>query len=90
MLYINRTMETTFKRMARQFTVILLTGPRQVGKTTMLKKLAMEEGNNREYVSLDDINERNLAKKTPSHFCSSTSHLYLLTKCSMHLNFSLI
>ena len=68
MLYINRTMETTFKRMARQFTVILLTGPRQVGKTTMLKKLAMEEGNNREYVSLDDINERNLAKKDPKLF----------------------
>ena len=68
MLYINRTMEETFKRMSSQFSVILLTGPRQVGKTTMLKKLALEEGNKREYISLDDITERNLAKNDPKLF----------------------
>lgn len=68
MAYINRAMETTFKRMAQEFSVILLTGPRQVGKTTMLKRLAEAEGVNREYVTLDDITEREMAKNDPKLF----------------------
>lgn len=68
MAYINRAMETTFKRMAQEFSVVLLTGPRQVGKTTMLKKLAEAEGINREYVTLDDITEREMAKNDPKLF----------------------
>ena len=68
MAYINRAMETTFKRMAQEFSIILLTGPRQVGKTTMLKRLAEAEGVNREYVTLDDITEREMAKNDPKLF----------------------
>lgn len=68
MAYINRAMEATFKRMAREFSVVLLTGPRQVGKTTMLKRLAEAEGVNREYVTLDDITEREMAKNDPKLF----------------------
>lgn len=68
MAYINRAMEATFKRMAQEFSVVLLTGPRQVGKTTMLKKLAEAEGINREYVTLDDITEREMAKNDPKLF----------------------
>lgn len=68
MAYINRAMEATFKRMAQEFSVILLTGPRQVGKTTMLKRLAEAEGVNREYVTLDDITEREMAKNDPKLF----------------------
>ena len=45
---------------------MLVTGPRQVGKTTMLQKLM--EGTDRNYVSLDDLNERNLAKTDPEMF----------------------
>lgn len=68
MAYINRAMEATFKRMAQEFSVVLLTGPRQVGKTTMLKRLAEAEGVNREYVTLDDITERDMAKNDPKLF----------------------
>ena len=68
MAYINRAMEATFKRMAQEFSVLLLTGPRQVGKTTMLKRLAEAEGVNREYVTLDDITEREMAKNDPKLF----------------------
>ena len=68
MAYINRAMEATFKRMSQEFSVVLLTGPRQVGKTTMLKRLAEAEGINREYVTLDDITEREMAKNDPKLF----------------------
>lgn len=68
MAYINRAMEATFKRMAKEFSVVLLTGPRQVGKTTMLKRLAEAEDVNREYVTLDDITEREMAKNDPKLF----------------------
>lgn len=68
MAYIKRAMEATFTRMAQEFSVVLLTGPRQVGKTTMLKKLAEAEGASREYVTLDDITEREMAKNDPKLF----------------------
>lgn len=68
MAYINRAMEATFKRMAQEFSVVLLTGPGQVGKTTMLKRLAEAEDVNREYVTLDDIIEREMAKNDPKLF----------------------
>ena len=68
MAYINRHMEKTFIRLAKEFPVLLLTGPRQVGKTTMLKKLALEEAVGREYVNLDNLEERELAKRDPKLF----------------------
>ena len=43
MRYIRRAMEDTFLRLSKEFPALLLTGPRQVGKTTMLQKLAEEE-----------------------------------------------
>jgi predicted AAA+ superfamily ATPase len=66
MSYINRDMEKVFTLVSNQFKVVLVTGPRQVGKTTMLKKLM--EGTDRRYVSLDDIATRDLAKNDPKTF----------------------
>ncbi|MDR1702338.1 MAG: ATP-binding protein [Sporomusaceae bacterium] len=68
MNYIPRAMENTFLRLSKEFPVLLLTGPRQVGKTTMLKKLAQEENNGRKYVTLDDLTERQMAKNDPKMF----------------------
>ncbi len=45
--------------------VILLTGPRQSGKTTLLKWVGQ---NSRNYVSLDDLEIRSLAKNNPKLF----------------------
>lgn len=44
------------------------TGPRQVGKTTMLVELMKSEPVKREYVTLDDLNERAMAKNDPAMF----------------------
>ena len=66
MNYINRDMQEVFLQVSEQFKVVLVTGPRQVGKTTMMKKLM--EGTNRKYVSLDDIALRSLANNDPKAF----------------------
>lgn len=68
MNYIKRSMENVFLSLNTQYSAILITGPRQVGKTTMLQELAMREGRNRSYVTLDDLNERALAKTDPAMF----------------------
>ena len=66
MVYIKRELERKFLKMNDFFKVVLVTGARQVGKTTMLKHLA--EGTNRTYVSLDNVMIRNLAKSDPALF----------------------
>jgi len=66
MKYISRNLEKVVIDSSKVFPVVLVTGPRQVGKTTMLKKLM--EGTDRCYVSLDDLNERYLAKTDPELF----------------------
>jgi len=64
--YIARNLEKVVLEVTKEYPVVLVTGPRQVGKTTMLQKLM--EGTDRNYVSLDDLNERNLAKTDPEMF----------------------
>lgn len=66
MKYISRNLETVVTQVSKEYPVVLVTGPRQVGKTTMLQKLM--EGTNRGYVSLDDLNERSIAKTDPELF----------------------
>ena len=68
MNYITRAIEETFLRLSAEFSAILLTGPRQAGKTTMLEKLMREENRGREYVTLDDLTEREMAKNDPKMF----------------------
>ena len=68
MEYIKRSMEDVFLRLNKEYSAILVTGPRQVGKTTMLQKLMAEENRDREYISLDDFNHRELAKTDPAMF----------------------
>ena len=63
MSYIRRSLEKIVLQVTKEYPVVLLSGPRQVGKTTMLKKLM--EGTERNYVSLDDLQERELARTDP-------------------------
>lgn len=66
MNYIKRNLENIISQVTKEYPVILVTGPRQTGKTTMLQK--MMEGTDRGYVTLDDLNERNIAKTDPELF----------------------
>ena len=71
MTYIKRAAEETVLQVSKMFPVLLLTGPRQVGKTTLLQRLAAEEkkeGIERKYVTLDDPDVRFLAKREPALF----------------------
>ena len=65
MKYIKRDLEPKILSLSKEYSCIILTGPRQVGKTTLLKQLAEED---REYVSLDDLEERRIAKTDPAMF----------------------
>lgn len=65
-MYIIRDMEKLVEQLSLEYPAILITGPRQVGKTTMLQKLM--EGTGRTYVTLDDLTARQLAKTDPELF----------------------
>ena len=67
-MYITRHMEKPVMELNEQYPVLLRTGPRQVGKTTMLEHLIEVEGKGRKKVSLDDLTLRELAKTDPKMF----------------------
>ena len=67
--YIKRTMEKTIEKMKDTFPVIMITGPRQVGKTTLLNIMADNNKSEKiNFVSLDDLNVRALAIEDPELF----------------------
>ena len=64
--YIHRSLERKFLKMSSAFKAVMVTGARQVGKSTMLKHLAQDTG--RVYVSMDDADVRELANRDPKLF----------------------
>lgn len=64
-MYYSRAIESTLRNINDTFPVLLVTGPRQVGKTTLLTKMAES---NRAIVSLDNPTVRLLAKEDPELF----------------------
>ncbi len=68
--YLPRTLEPFIESASRQFPVLLVTGPRQVGKTTLLKAVAARSGPKapRRYVTLDDPLLLTLAREEPALF----------------------
>ncbi len=66
MQYIHRVIESVINKSVKSFKVLFLGGPRQVGKTTVLKRLSQDQHTS--YISLDDINVRDLAQHDPPLF----------------------
>ena len=67
-MYITRDIERRIATLTQQFFVLLVTGPRQVGKTTLLKHLSESLDDGRTIVSLDDLDLRAFAKADPRGF----------------------
>ena len=63
--YIKRDLEDLIPALSEKYPCVLVTGPRQAGKTTLLKRLMNEK---RSYVNLEDFEERRVAKKDPVLF----------------------
>lgn len=68
--YIRRDLEEKIIAASKEYSCILITGARQVGKSTVLEQLM---GNEREEVSLDDMVERKLASTDPALFLQTHS-----------------
>jgi predicted AAA+ superfamily ATPase len=64
-MYYKRTLAKTLEKATKSFKVVLITGPRQVGKTTLFRHLKEE---NRTYVTLDDVEANALAVSDPELF----------------------
>ncbi|MBR0225543.1 MAG: ATP-binding protein [Thermoguttaceae bacterium] len=64
--YIRRDLERKFLHMSSAFKAVMVVGARQVGKSTMLRRLA--EGQNRTYVTMDDSQLRDFARTEPKLF----------------------
>ncbi len=67
-MYVRRYLEDHVLRLTRSFPAVMVTGPRQVGKTTLLRHLAEQEDPARRYVSLDEFGPRALAQEDPELF----------------------
>ena len=63
--YLPRTLEKAFSEAESQFKVLMVSGMRQVGKSTLLTNISQP---GRKRVSLDDMQEREDARNSPAVF----------------------
>jgi predicted AAA+ superfamily ATPase len=68
MRHIERDLKSKIIELNKEYSAILITGARQVGKSTLFETIMKEQGEEREIVTLDDLEERALAKKDPAMF----------------------
>lgn len=70
-MFFERTVRATIENINATFPVLLVTGPRQVGKSTLLESI-MEPG--RKKVSLDNPTIRSMAISDPELFWQQVMH----------------
>ncbi|MCL2741165.1 MAG: AAA family ATPase, partial [Oscillospiraceae bacterium] len=65
--YIKRDIDASVLEAIKSYSAVMITGPRQVGKTTTLRRLS---GEGARFVSLDNKENRLLAMNDPETFLS--------------------
>ena len=75
MRYVPRALGTTIRRAMRTFPAVLVTGPRQTGKTTLLRE---EFGASHRYVSLERPDVRDMARDDPVGFLADAGDRAIL------------
>ncbi len=63
-MMVKREIEGAMKQLAEKYPIIALTGPRQSGKTTLLKEMFSDY----RYVNLENPDTRNFAETDPQSF----------------------
>ncbi|MCF7859729.1 MAG: ATP-binding protein [Candidatus Cloacimonetes bacterium] len=71
---IKRQMQDLLKEMMNSFPVVTVTGPRQSGKTTLVRQTYPEM----DYISLEDLDNRDYAEKDPRDFLARFSHSVII------------
>lgn len=66
--YVRRQIEPVLETAGREYPVVLVTGPRQVGKSTVVWHVLSQAGASVERLTLDDLDLRRLAREDPSLF----------------------
>ncbi|MFT5142615.1 MAG: putative AAA+ superfamily ATPase [Rhodothermales bacterium] len=61
---VSRTLINTVRQLVTQYPVLAVTGPRQSGKTTLVRETFPD----RPYISLEDLDERAFADEDPRGF----------------------
>lgn len=69
MKVITRHIEKTLEKLSGQYPGLVVTGPRQAGKTTIAQKVFHEKS----YVSLEDLDQRDFAQSDPRSFLDQFS-----------------
>lgn len=73
-MIIERTIKAKLLQLLKSFPAVTLTGCRQCGKSTLLKHLLPEYT----YISLEDLDIRQIAKEDPRHFISIYSQKVII------------
>ncbi|QQN55637.1 AAA family ATPase [Anaerococcus obesiensis] len=74
-MYLKRAIEDKLKETIKHYPVILVTGPRQVGKTTLLKEISKDT---HKYITMDDLMQRKLLDEDSNLFFKNNSSALLL------------
>ena len=77
----SRIAEKLLKQYARQFRAVAVVGPRQSGKTTLVKKVFPKKP----YVSLEDPDDRILATNDPRAFLNRFKKGAIIDEAQRHL-----
>lgn len=89
MSYIQRTIEPFVSSLMQEYSAILITGSRQVGKSTLLEHIIEQSGHTVPRLTLDDLTERQLAVSNPAMFFQLHNPPFSLMKFNTRLNFFL-